>query len=71
MYEGDAPLAERRAQALSLDSALLAELLGQAELRELIDADALDEVGARDPAAHRRAPRQGPGGRGRPAPDAR
>jgi ATP-dependent Lhr-like helicase len=44
MYEGDAPLAERRAQALSLDSALLAELLGQAELRELIDADALDEV---------------------------
>ena len=46
MYEGDAPLAERRAQALSLDSALLAELLGQAELRELIDADALGEVEA-------------------------
>ena len=46
MYEGDAPLAERRAQALSLDSALLAELLGQAELRELIDADALSEVEA-------------------------
>ena len=44
MYEGDAPLAERRAQALSLDSALLAELLGQAELRELIDATALEEV---------------------------
>ncbi|MCW2600833.1 MAG: dependent helicase, Lhr family [Frankiales bacterium] len=44
MYEGDAPLAERRAQALSLDSALLAELLGQAELRELIDVDALAEV---------------------------
>ena len=44
MYEGDSPLAERRAQALSLDSALLAELLGQAELRELIDADALAEV---------------------------
>jgi ATP-dependent Lhr-like helicase len=44
MYEGDAPLAERRAQALSLDSALLAELLGQAELRELIDGDALAEV---------------------------
>jgi ATP-dependent helicase Lhr and Lhr-like helicase len=37
MYEGDAPLAERRAQALALDSALLAELLGQAELRELLD----------------------------------
>lgn len=46
MYEGDAPLAERRAQALSLDSTLLAELLGQAELRELIDASALDEVEA-------------------------
>ena len=44
MYEGDSPLAERRAQALSLDSALLAELLGQAELRELIDATALAEV---------------------------
>jgi ATP-dependent helicase Lhr and Lhr-like helicase len=37
MYEGDAPLAERRAQALALDSALLAELLGQPELRELLD----------------------------------
>ncbi|MCW2725331.1 MAG: associated domain protein [Frankiales bacterium] len=46
MYEGDAPLAERRAQALSLDSALLAELLGQAELRELLSAEALDEVEA-------------------------
>jgi ATP-dependent Lhr-like helicase len=44
MYEGDAPLAERRAQALSLDSTLLAELLGQAELRELIDVEALAEV---------------------------
>jgi ATP-dependent Lhr-like helicase len=39
MYEGDAPLAERRAAALSLDATLLAELLGQAELRELLDAD--------------------------------
>ncbi|HET9895546.1 MAG TPA: DEAD/DEAH box helicase [Streptosporangiaceae bacterium] len=37
MYEGDAPLAERRAQALAVDSALLAELLGQADLRELLD----------------------------------
>ncbi len=37
MYEGDAPLAERRAQALALDSALLAELLGQADFRELLD----------------------------------
>jgi len=37
MYEGDAPLAERRAQALALDSSLLAELLGQADARELLD----------------------------------
>ncbi|AXK35588.1 ATP-dependent helicase [Streptomyces armeniacus] len=41
LYEGDSPLAERRAAALSLDSRLLAELLGRAELRELLDADAL------------------------------
>ena len=46
IYEGDAPLAERRAQALSLDSTLLAELLGQAELRELIDPDTLSEIDA-------------------------
>ncbi len=44
MYEGDAPLAERRAQALALDSALLAELLGQAELRELLDPLVVDEA---------------------------
>ncbi len=44
LYEGDAPLAERRAQALSLDSAMLAELLGATELRELLDAEALAEV---------------------------
>ena len=37
MYEGDSPLAERRATALSIDSALLAELLGRVELRELLD----------------------------------
>ena len=46
LYEGDAPLAERRAQALSLDSSLLAELLGAAELRELLDADAIAQVEA-------------------------
>ncbi len=46
LYEGDAPLAEQRAQALALDSTLLAELLGQAELRDLLDADALAEVEA-------------------------
>jgi len=39
MYEGDSPLAERRAAALSLDTALLAELLGRVELRELLDSD--------------------------------
>ncbi len=44
MYEGDAPLAERRASALSLDRELLAELLGSAELRELLDAGALAEL---------------------------
>jgi ATP-dependent Lhr-like helicase len=44
LYEGDAPLAERRAQALALDTALLGELLGQAELREILDPDAIDEV---------------------------
>src|ERR1700742_1001177 len=37
MYEGDSPLAERRAAALSLDSVLLSELLGRVELRELLD----------------------------------
>ena len=41
MYEGDAPLAERRAQALTLDRELLAELLGSEELRELIDPEAV------------------------------
>ncbi len=46
MYEGDAPNAERRAAALSLDRDLLRELLGQEELRELIDPGALDQVEA-------------------------
>ena len=44
MYEGDAPLAERRAAALSLDPALLAELLGTVELRELLDPDVVVEI---------------------------
>ncbi|MFO1418165.1 MAG: DEAD/DEAH box helicase [Methylotetracoccus sp.] len=39
IYQQDTPLAERRAQALTLDRALLAELVGQAELRDLLDAD--------------------------------
>jgi ATP-dependent Lhr-like helicase len=37
MYEGDSPLAERRAAALSVDPALLSELLGKVEMRELLD----------------------------------
>jgi ATP-dependent helicase Lhr and Lhr-like helicase len=41
LYDGDAPMAERRAQALTLDRRLLAELVGSEELRELLDADAL------------------------------
>ena len=44
MYEGDAPLAERRAQALALDRDLLAELLGSEELRELLDPDAVADL---------------------------
>jgi len=44
MYEGDAPLAERRAQALALDRELLAELLGSEELRELIDPEAVADL---------------------------
>ncbi|MEV0847071.1 ATP-dependent helicase [Streptomyces sp. NPDC049954] len=44
LYEGDSPLAERRAAALSLDSRLLAELLGRAELRELLDPEVLTEL---------------------------
>jgi ATP-dependent Lhr-like helicase len=44
MYEGDTPSAERRAAALSLDRDLLRELLGQEELRELIDPAALQRV---------------------------
>jgi len=46
LYEQDAPPAERRAQALTLDRRLLAELLGREDLRELVDPDALAEVEA-------------------------
>ena len=45
MYEGDSPLAERRAAALSLDSTLLAELLGRVELRELLDPEVVAATG--------------------------
>ena len=44
MYEGDSPLAERRAQALALDSSLLAELLGGADLRELLDPEVVEQT---------------------------
>ncbi|MGH3888340.1 MAG: ATP-dependent helicase [Pseudonocardiaceae bacterium] len=56
LYELDAPLAERRAAALSLDSTLLAELLGSEAIRELLDPDVLVEVEAQlqhiDPERH-------------------
>lgn len=45
MYQGDAPLAERRASVLSLDSGLLGELLGQVSLGELLDPRVVDRVG--------------------------
>jgi ATP-dependent Lhr-like helicase len=44
IYDGDAPLAERRAQALAIDQDQLRELLGDADLRELLDAAAIEEV---------------------------
>jgi ATP-dependent helicase Lhr and Lhr-like helicase len=44
MYEGDSPLAERRAAALSIDSSLLAELLGRVELRELLDPAVMEQT---------------------------
>ena len=44
MYEGDSPLAERRAQALTLDPDLLAELLGDADLADLLDPDAVEST---------------------------
>src|SRR5580692_1680577 len=44
IYDGDAPLAERRAQALSIDQEQLQDLLGDTDLRELLDADAIGEV---------------------------
>jgi ATP-dependent Lhr-like helicase len=44
LYEGDSPLAERRAAALALDSTLLAELLGRVDLRELLEATVVAET---------------------------
>ncbi len=54
MYEGDAPLAERRAQALSLDTERLRELLGEVELRDLLDEEAIRESATQ--AAHQGRP---------------
>ena len=67
MYEGDSPLAERRAAALSLDSTLLAELLGRVELRELLDPQVIATTAAQ--LQHLSAGPRGPRrrGRGRPA----
>ncbi|XCB35571.1 DEAD/DEAH box helicase [Tunturibacter psychrotolerans] len=44
IYDGDAPLAERRAQALSIDQDQLRELMGDADLRELLDRSAIEET---------------------------
>jgi len=44
LYDGDAPLAERRAQALAVDQAQLRELIGDAELRELLDGDSMEAI---------------------------
>jgi len=44
LYDGDAPLAERRAQALAIDQAQLRELLGEPELRELLDPESLAQT---------------------------
>ena len=44
LYEGDAPLAERKAQALALDRRLLRELLGATELRELLDGEVIGQL---------------------------
>lgn len=46
LYEGDSPLAERRAAALSVDPALLGELLGRVELREFLDQRIIDDAAA-------------------------
>ncbi|MBS2032341.1 MAG: DEAD/DEAH box helicase [Deltaproteobacteria bacterium] len=59
IYEGDAPLAERRAQALAIDHAQLRELMGEAELRELLDPRDLHQLEAElqhlDPKRHARS----------------
>ena len=58
MYEGDSPLAERRAAALSVDPSLLSELLGKVEMRELLDPEVIAqherELQRLDPERHAR-----------------
>ena len=71
MYEGDAPLAERRAQALTLDRDLLAELLGSEELRELLDPEAVADLELELQALAGGAARDDARRRGRPAAPAR
>nr|WP_324288050.1 DEAD/DEAH box helicase [Agrococcus sp. SL85] len=71
LYEGDAPLAERRAAALTLDPALLADVLGQAALRELLDPEVVARTELEPAAPRARPPRARRGGRGRPAAAAR
>ena len=44
LYEGDSPLAEKRAAALAIDPSLLGQLLGRVELRELLDVEVLDSI---------------------------
>ena len=46
IYDGDAPLAERKAAALAIDPSQLRELLGQAELKDLLDPEAIEEASA-------------------------
>jgi ATP-dependent Lhr-like helicase len=59
IYDGDAPLAERRAQALAVDQSQLREIIGDAELRELLDGDSMQalelELQRRDPRFHARS----------------
>ena len=57
LYEGDSPLAERRAAALSIDPALLAELLGRAELREVLDPAVIAQLEAELQRPRARPPR--------------
>ena len=56
LYDGDAPLAERRAATLALDQSQLRELLGTAELRELLDAEVISQIGLELQMLERRYP---------------